>query len=80
MVVKNKILQYVNIIKMGTEKLYEYEGFLGRLHSLRNDFKERWNIWKEKNPGTFSEILKRKCFSQSGDDIHEEYSHIYRYK
>ncbi|XP_044258362.1 proton-associated sugar transporter A [Tribolium madens] len=64
---------------MGTEKLHEYEGVLGRLHTLRDNIKDRWNTWKEESPGRLSSLLLRREKTPPGV-IYEDYSHIYRRK
>ncbi|EEZ98637.2 proton-associated sugar transporter A isoform X2 [Tribolium castaneum] len=60
---------------MGTEKLHEYEGFVGRLHTLRDHVKDRWNTWKDENPGVFQRHEKTPP-----GVVYEDYSHIYRRK
>lgn len=66
---------------MASEKLYEYEGLLGRFHRVRDYIKEKWNTWKEDNSGSFKEKIKKLCFAkneQTEKVIYEDFSHIYR--
>lgn len=65
---------------MGTEKLHQYEGFLGQLHTIRDNFKNKWNTWKEENPGGLPGILKNKfeLSHEKSSVVYEDYSHIYR--
>lgn len=66
------------------EKLYEYQGCIGRLHVLRDNLRERWNTWKESHPDGLVKSLKEKICSQEGQgdgkntELCEDYSHIYR--
>ncbi|CAH1374088.1 membrane-associated transporter protein [Tenebrio molitor] len=60
------------------EKLHRYEGFVGRLHTIRDNVKDRWSVWREQNPGTITEILHQKCSSPA--EVHHDFSHIYRRK
>ncbi|XP_063930780.1 proton-associated sugar transporter A [Zophobas morio] len=65
---------------MASEKLHEYEGFLGRWHATRDGLKERWSAWKD---GNLAEILKSRFFCRKDDSsgvVYEDYSHIYRRK
>lgn len=64
------------------EKLYEYQGVAGRIHSIRDNLREKYASWKENNPNGVSGWVKEKCFSVkqsagSGNGI-DDYSHIYR--
>lgn len=66
------------------EKLYEYQGCIGRLHVLRDNLKERLNTWKENHPDGLFKSLKEKVLPgkglSDGQDgvVYEDYSHIYR--
>ncbi|KAK4881231.1 hypothetical protein RN001_004550 [Aquatica leii] len=68
------------------EKLNEYEGFLGRLHGVRDSFKERTQKWKEDHPnGVLSSVRSWifNLFSQEQKevgDVTDEYSHLYKRK
>lgn len=69
-----------------TEKLYEYEGFIGRLHYIRESIRESWQLWKEKHPDGLRGCLKSSVLNFSGhkpqDDEYDktEYAHLYRRK
>lgn len=67
---------------MGSEKLYEYQGILGRLHEIRDAVRERWQRFNEENPQGLSRFILNKCFhrkdDRSGLVAYEDYSHIYR--
>ncbi|KAJ8935257.1 hypothetical protein NQ318_007067 [Aromia moschata] len=43
-----------------TEKLYEYQGCLGRLHTVRDEARERYFSWKEGNPQGVAGWIKKK--------------------
>ncbi|KAI4458988.1 sugar transporter [Holotrichia oblita] len=66
------------------EKLYEYEGFLGRLHRYRDSVKEGWQNYRSE--GSFSIFGGCKnLFSSEGSNrqqeaVQEDYSHVYRRK
>lgn len=66
------------------EKLYEYQGFLGRLHGLRDSYREKWISWKEEHPGGLIQAIRSYFYNllSSKSDIPnseiEDYSHIYR--
>ncbi|KAF2890817.1 hypothetical protein ILUMI_15356, partial [Ignelater luminosus] len=68
------------------EKLYEYEGFLGRFHGLRDSYREKWTSWREEHPGGFIQIIRGYFYNllSSKSDIPsseiEDYTHIYRRK
>lgn len=63
-------------------KLNEYQGVLGRFHSLRDRLRERYLLWKEEHPDGCFWWLKN-AFSgevpntESGH-VQERYSHIFR--
>lgn len=64
-----------------TEKLHEYIGFTGLLHSIRDDWRAKWEHWKESCDlrnltGCFGS--KQQGFEREGV-VCEEFSHIYRY-
>ncbi|KAF5300445.1 hypothetical protein FQA39_LY02244 [Lamprigera yunnana] len=68
------------------EKLYEYQGFLGRLHAIRDSIRERFRIWKEQHPNGFLSSIKNCVFNVFStkqtviaDEV-DEYSHLYRRK
>lgn len=63
------------------DKLYEYQGFVGRLHEIRDNLRDRFNTCKENHPDGFLKSCKDKLFSterQGGRKEDEDYSHIYR--
>ncbi|XP_022909420.1 membrane-associated transporter protein [Onthophagus taurus] len=60
------------------EKLYEYEGCLGRFHRFKDEFKEKWQEFQQDGGFNVKERLKRK--NQESEDQNEDYSHIYRSK
>lgn len=66
------------------EKLYEYEGCIGRLHAFRDNLKERINTWKESHPDGVLKGVKDTILSRNGQKndpnsvVYEDYSHIYR--
>ncbi|KAF5302438.1 hypothetical protein FQR65_LT08527 [Abscondita terminalis] len=68
------------------EKLYEYEGLLGRLHGMRDSLRERFQKWKEDNPNGFLSSLRSCIFNLFSRDQTEvgdvayKYSHLYRRK
>jgi hypothetical protein len=53
------------------DKLNEYQGFVGRLHSAREDLKSTWERWKDSRNQPPALITK--------DQIEEQYGHIFRY-
>lgn len=66
------------------DKLHEYEGLAGRVHDVRDKFKEKWETWKEwKNgipmdqgiEGFLNHLRGPPKLERSLDD----YAHIYRY-
>ncbi|XP_057662980.1 proton-associated sugar transporter A [Diorhabda carinulata] len=63
------------------EKLYEYQGFIGRFHTVREHFREKYLTWKESNPQGVIGFIKKKYSSEKHDERdQEDYSHIYRKK
>ncbi|CAG9818040.1 unnamed protein product [Phaedon cochleariae] len=62
------------------EKLYEYQGCIGRLHQVRDDVREKYHSWKESHPGGFSGWLKEHIFERKQSDRNQDFSHIYRRK
>lgn len=63
------------------EKLYEYQGFLGRIHQTRDEYKEKWIRFKE-NRGGLTEAIKDKFWAKGQDrrySENEDFSHIYRW-
>ncbi|KAB0800203.1 hypothetical protein PPYR_05943 [Photinus pyralis] len=69
-----------------TEKLYEYVGFIGRLHYIRDSIRESWHLWKEKHPDGLRGCLKSSLLNFSEhkpqDDEYDktEYAHLHRRK
>lgn len=69
------------------EKLYEYTGFIGRLHDLRNQFSEKYQKWKEQHPngisGSIKGLFSGKDERRGSDELNngaDAYGHIYRRK
>ncbi|KAJ2952101.1 hypothetical protein O0L34_g4371 [Tuta absoluta] len=68
------------------EKLNEYQGFTGRMHGIRDRYKERWSNWKEQHPKGVKESFKDSLFGIPGSDEPERvwqdsaYSDLYRRK
>ncbi|XP_034829759.1 membrane-associated transporter protein [Maniola hyperantus] len=69
------------------DKLNEYQGVTGRLHSTRDKCKERWSQWKEEHPHGVREAVKEALFAIPTSDkppdrvTHEgEYSDLFRRK
>lgn len=65
------------------DKLREYEGFVGRIHSIRSAIKERWNVWKEWRNGLnlnqgFNVLRDHLQRSPEQECELEDYSHIYK--
>lgn len=67
------------------DKLNEYQGVAGRLHSTRDKCKERWSQWKEEHPHGVKEAVKAALFAIPTSDnppdrvTHEgEYSDLFR--
>lgn len=66
------------------EKLHEYQGFVGRLHGLRDNLKEKLNAWKESHPEGLLKSWKDKFGAPEGPSdveggaVCEDFSHIYR--
>lgn len=66
------------------DKLHEYEGFAGRVHDVRDKFKEKWETWKEwKNGIPMDQGIKGFLNHLRGPPKLErslnDYAHIYRY-
>ncbi|KAE9527697.1 hypothetical protein AGLY_012770 [Aphis glycines] len=72
------------------EKLHEYQGPIGILHTWRDSLKDKWGEWKEKRPRTLLELLQsfglaerpeNQKENESPPEIDmEQYSHIFRKK
>ena len=67
------------------DKLNEYQGVTGRLHSTRDKCKERWAQWKEEHPQGVREAVREALFAiPSSDDAPErvvregQYSDLFR--
>ncbi|XP_012284226.1 proton-associated sugar transporter A isoform X2 [Orussus abietinus] len=67
------------------DKLHEYEGVAGRIHDIRDKFREKWDSWKEWTneiprdrgiAGVLSHLRGPPKLERTLDD----YSHIYRRK
>ncbi|CAG4918935.1 unnamed protein product [Colias eurytheme] len=69
------------------EKLNEYQGVTGRLHGVRDKYKERWAQWKEEHPRGIREMLKEHFFGiptsdEPPDRVYDnsEYCDLFRRK
>lgn len=60
-----------------SEKLHEYQGLLGRLHSLRDEAKGKWGDFKD-NGGLAGVVKKAAEPPRPGDP--SDYTHVYRRK
>lgn len=60
------------------EKLRSYQGWIGQFHEWRESIRERFSNWRQENPGTVIESLKKQVLSKSTTDDSTDYSHIYR--
>lgn len=65
------------------DKLYEYEGFTGRIHAVRSKAKEKWDAWKEwKDQIPTDRGLEGVITHMRGppklERTLENYAHIYR--
>ncbi|KAJ8985618.1 hypothetical protein NQ317_015111 [Molorchus minor] len=66
-----------------TEKLYEYQGWTGRVHVFKDEVREKFATWKESNPQGVGGWLKGKfsgANAATGGGESEDFSHIYRRK
>lgn len=62
------------------EKLHEYQGWQGRFHEWRDGLREKFSSWREENPGTMIELVKKKAADAVRSDTDpQDYSHIYRF-
>ncbi|CAH1708570.1 proton-associated sugar transporter A [Aphis gossypii] len=72
------------------EKLHEYQGPIGILHTWRDSLKDKWGEWKEKRPRTLLELLQSFGLAERPENQKEgesppeidmeQYSHIFRKK
>ncbi|XP_026674802.1 proton-associated sugar transporter A isoform X2 [Ceratina calcarata] len=67
------------------DKLHEYEGFAGRVHDVRDKFKEKWETWKEWKNGIpmdqgIAGILGHLRGPPKLERTLEDYEHVYRRK
>uniref|UniRef100_A0A1B6D576 Proton-associated sugar transporter A n=1 Tax=Clastoptera arizonana TaxID=38151 RepID=A0A1B6D576_9HEMI len=62
------------------EKLHEYQGCLGRLHSLRDSCKTRWDEWRDSKSITLKENVKNFVQGERKEEEQTDYSHVYRRK
>lgn len=73
------------------EKLHEYQGPIGILHTWRDALRDKWEGWKENRPRTLLELLQSMGLAEVPDnrndderpeegeeDVEEQYSHIFR--
>lgn len=59
------------------DKLHEYQGWAGRFHEWQDQLRERYNNWRQENPETGIELIKKTIQNQSNDA--SDYSHVHRY-
>lgn len=67
---------HVCVSKM--EKLRSYQGWIGQFHEWRESFRERLTNWRQENPETVIELLKKQVRSKSATHDSSDFSHIYR--
>lgn len=60
------------------EKLHSYQGWIGRLHEWQQSFRERFTNWRQENPETVIELLKKQVSNRATTRDNADYSHIYR--
>lgn len=60
------------------EKLRSYQGWIGQFHEWRESFRERVTNWRQENPETVIELLKKQVRSKSAAQDRSDFSHIYR--
>lgn len=60
------------------EKLQAYQGWTGQLHEWRDSVRERYQHWREENPGNPIEIIKN-YIDGPRSDADEDFSHVYRF-
>lgn len=65
------------------DKLHSYQGWGGRYNEWRDDVKVRYANWRESNPETVIELVKKKAREQTDggsgrSDDPDDFSHIYR--
>lgn len=61
------------------DKLHEYQGCLGRLHSLRDRCKARWQRHRESGAETtLTDTIKSYLRNDQQQTQQADYSHIYR--
>ncbi|XP_028177520.1 proton-associated sugar transporter A isoform X1 [Ostrinia furnacalis] len=69
------------------DKLNEYQGVTGRLHGVRDKYKERWSNWREQHPRGVKDVVKESLFGIPNSDEPPErvwqdsaYSDLFRRK
>ncbi|RZF48840.1 hypothetical protein LSTR_LSTR003220 [Laodelphax striatellus] len=70
------------------DKLHEYQGVVGRLHSWRDKGRTRWQEWRESRPQNIGEVIRGvvrptpqpEAEATKGGPVEQDYSHIYRRK
>jgi solute carrier family 45 protein 1/2/4 len=67
------------------EKLHSYQGFSGRVHEIRDNFKAKISSWRENHEGDnivdLSKDYARKISTGKSDGGgRDDFSHIYRYE
>ncbi|XP_055324512.1 proton-associated sugar transporter A [Sitodiplosis mosellana] len=62
------------------DKLHSYQGWIGRFHEWRESFRDRFSNWRQENPETVIELLKKKVYNESSSCADADYSHRHRTK
>lgn len=64
------------------EKLHSYQGWGGRMHEWRDDLRARYANWRESNPETVIELVKKKAregvAATAAENDPDDFSHLYR--
>lgn len=60
------------------EKLHSYQGWIGRFHEWRQSVGERFTNWRQENPETVIELLKKQVANRTTERENADYSHVYR--
>lgn len=61
------------------EKLYAYQGWIGRIHEWRESLRERYHNWRQENPETVIELLQNQVYGEPTEHSDADYSHVYRF-
>lgn len=61
------------------EKLHEYQGWQGRIHQWRDEFREKISNWREQHPGTILESIKSSLANTVRSDRDpNDFAYLYR--